>query len=93
MKIDVREYVMEKVAEEIKKGLEEGKTHFDVAGICPSDFEDVLSRVGFSVGEVSDFNGWQCDYWCSATKDGVKWAISGGAWYGDCSICIDEEEC
>ena len=39
-----------------------------------------------------DFNGWQCDYWTTGTANGIKYDISGGAWYGDYCICVSEDE-
>ena len=50
-----------------------------------------IAREFMDVEDNIDFNGWQCDYWMTGTANGVKYDISGGAWYGDYCICVSED--
>lgn len=36
--------------------------------------------------EADDFNGWQCDWWGTFTRNNTKFSVSGCAWYGTVTI-------
>lgn len=42
------------------------------------------------VNDVTDFNGWQCDWWSEFDYHGVRFAVYGGAWYGTIEISLPE---
>ena len=52
-----------------------------VSGDFEEDFED-----DFEMDDVTDFNGWQCDWWNSMEYKGYTFALYGGAWYGTIEI-------
>ena len=55
-------------AEELKIQL----TH-----VVSGDFEE-----DFNVNDVTDFNGWQCDWWSDMYYRNYTFHLSGEAWYG-----------
>ena len=40
--------------------------------------------------EVTDFNGWQCDWWSDFMYKGQKIYVMGGAWYVTATLTIGE---
>ena len=75
---EIKEIKMKISYREAKEVLE--KNGFDV---CDRDYNDGEWRW--------ETNGWQCDYWTFAMKDGIKYDIEGGLFYNDFSMVLSEE--
>lgn len=61
--------------------------------------KEVLEKFGFEVHDRDhdgdnwrwETNGWQCDYWTFAMKDGIKYDIQGCLYNNDFSITLTED--
>lgn len=42
----------------------------------------------YEVEEVTDFNGWECDWWSSFSYKGHQINVYGCAWYGTIELSI-----
>ena len=41
--------------------------------------------------DITDFNGWQCDWWSHFYFEGTKVNVFGCAWYANATLTIGEE--
>ena len=76
---------LETVNKEIDKAInllneKEEETTISISNISSSHFCEL-----FDV-EPEEFNGWQCDWWSTLSKDGEELHIFGEAWYGKVEI-------
>ena len=76
--------------EDLKKLLNGEITRID-GHMIACDVESIASEF-MDIDDNIDFNGWQCDYWMTGTANGIKYDISGGAWYGNYCICVSEDK-
>lgn len=65
---------------------EKNDNEISIINITSSEFCDLMS-----VEDVTDFNGWQCDWWSYFDYKFVRFNVSGCAWYGTISISIAED--
>lgn len=72
--------------------LTEGKTNKIDCTLIASYAIAYLEEFGFEVEDCTEFNGWQCDYWYSAIYNDKEYKISGGAWYGDFEMTLEDEK-
>lgn len=80
--IDWKEEGAKKLLEQtLKEMLENKKLEISIKNIVSSEFIDL-----YDVSDPDDFNGWQCDWWSHMYYEGIKFAVSGGAFYGKIGI-------
>ena len=53
------------------------KLEIQLEHVVSGDFEE-----DFDIGDVTDFNGWQCDWWHHMTYKNHVFHLFGEAWYG-----------
>ena len=57
------------------------KLELQIIHIVSDDFENDFKNK-FTMDEVTDFNGWQCDWWNEMEYRNYAFDLYGEAWYG-----------
>lgn len=87
MELDYRQCTKEEIFSGLEKLTNNEITGISIKNIISSEARDLLN-----IDDIEDFNGWQCDWWAKCEYNGVRLAVSGGAWYGTLAIDIDDKE-
>lgn len=74
--------------------LEDSLNQLVAGSISKIHITNVISAIfcdNFGVEEVTDFNGWQCDWWSTMSHHNVKICVCGGAWYGTVDLFLEDD--
>ena len=80
---NAKEQLDKKLDEIVNTGSDES---IDISNIVSSEFYEL-----YDIDEVTDFNGWQCDWWSLMHYKGRIFEVCGGAWYGTIEISLSDE--
>ena len=78
----------EKILEALDSWLSEDtieKLEIQIEHIVSGDFEEDFEDI-FDMEEVTDFNGWQCDWWNQMDYKHYTFDLFGEAWDGNIKI-------
>lgn len=78
----------EKILEALDSWLSEDtieKLEIQIEHIVSGDFEEDFEDI-FDMEEVTDVNGWQCDWWNQMDYKDYTFNLFGEAWYGNIKI-------
>ena len=78
-----------KTVRDIRTFLKSKKTEFKLKLSCPDLLFKAIESLGGEIlydDEPMITNGWQWDWWQTATYKGIKLQLSGCGYYGDCEI-------
>ena len=76
----------EKIDEALDKLIAGEVDEVKISNIPSGNFEEA-----YDVDCITDFNGWQCDWWSKMHYKGETLAVMGCAFYG--MISVSKEEC
>lgn len=81
---DAKKKIIEALDQWIEKDTLE-KLEIQIRHIVSADFEEDFENI-FEMEEVTDFNGWQCDWWNTMEYKDNIFNLYGEAWYGNIKI-------
>lgn len=55
------------------------------------NIDKVMEELGFTDNDDYDLNGWDCEFWKSYSKDGLKLTFNGSLYYGQFKVWKDNE--
>lgn len=84
VELNCKKEEIDKQIDRIIKGEIDG---IQINNIPSSVFEDL-----YDVDEITDFNGWQCDWWSKMTYKNKRLDVGGCAWYATVGINRTDED-
>jgi hypothetical protein len=56
-----------------------------------NNIDKVMEELGFTDNDDYDLNGWDCEFWKSYSKNGLKLTFNGSLYYGQFKVWKDYE--
>lgn len=82
---------MNSIKDIIIKFIDSEGTELNLPMVPIDNIDEVMKELGFTDNDDYDLNGWECTFWKSYSKNGLKLTFNGSLYYGQFKVWKDNE--